>query len=117
MAVAEKKRLHREKRRKRLRRKVVGTAERPRLSVYRSNVHIYAQLVDDDAGNTLAAADSREVGEAENRKEAARRVGELIASRASGAGVEIAVFDRGGNKYHGRVAALAEGARSGGLKL
>ena len=117
MAVAEKKRLHREKRRKRLRRKVVGTAERPRLSVYRSNVHIYAQLIDDFAGHTLAAADSREVGEAENRKEAARSVGELVASRAAEAGVEEVVFDRGGNRYHGRVAALAEGARSGGLKL
>ena len=117
MAVAEKKRLHRERRRKRIRRKVVGTAERPRLSVYRSNVHIYAQLVDDYAGHTLAAADSREVGEAENRKEAARKVGELMARRAAEAGVEEVVFDRGGNKYHGRVAALAEGARSGGLKL
>jgi large subunit ribosomal protein L18 len=117
MAVVEKKRQHREKRRKRVRRKVSGTAERPRLSVYRSNVHIYAQLVDDDAGYTLAAADSREVGEAENRKEAARKVGELIASRASGAGIEAVVFDRSGNKYHGRIAALADGARSGGLKL
>jgi large subunit ribosomal protein L18 len=117
MAVAEKKRLHRERRRKRLRRKIIGTAERPRLSVYRSNVHIYAQLVDDYAGHTLAAADSREVGEAENRKEAARKVGELIARRAADAGVEEVVFDRGGNKYHGRVAALAEGARSGGLKV
>jgi large subunit ribosomal protein L18 len=117
MAVVEKKRLHREKRRKRVRRKVAGTAQRPRLSVYRSNVHIYAQLIDDDADNTLAAADSREIGEAENRKEAARKVGELIASRASEAGIESVVFDRGGNKYHGRVAALAEGARSGGLKL
>ena len=117
MAVVEKKRLHRQKRRKRVRRKVAGTAQRPRLSVYRSNVHIYAQLIDDDAGNTLAAADSREIGEAENRKEAARKVGALIASRASEAGIETVVFDRGGNKYHGRVAALAEGARSGGLKL
>ena len=117
MAVVEKKRLHREKRRKRLRRKIIGTAERPRLSVYRSNVHIYAQLVDDYAGHTLAAADSREVGESENRREAARKVGELIARRAADAGVEEVVFDRGGNKYHGRVAALAEGARSGGLKL
>jgi large subunit ribosomal protein L18 len=117
MTVVEKKRLHREKRHKRVRRKVSGTAERPRLSVYRSNVHIYAQLVDDDAGNTLAAADSREVGEAENRKEVARKVGELIANRATDAGIEAVVFDRGGNKYHGRIAALAEGARSGGLKL
>ena len=117
MTVVEKKRLHREKRHKRVRRKVSGTAERPRLSVYRSNVHIYAQLIDDDAGNTLAAADSREVGEAENRKEAARKVGELIANRATDSGIETVVFDRGGNKYHGRIAALAEGARSGGLKL
>jgi len=111
------KRMHREKRRKRVRRKVIGTAERPRLSVYRSNVHIYAQLIDDDAQATLAAADSREVGEAENRKGAARKVGELIASKASEAGIETVVFDRGGNKYHGRIAALAEGAREGGLKL
>ena len=111
------KRMHREKRRKRVRRKVVGTAERPRLSVYRSNVNIYAQLIDDDAATTLAAADSREVGEAENRKDAARKVGELIARKAQEAGIEVAVFDRGGNKYHGRIAALAEGAREGGLKL
>jgi large subunit ribosomal protein L18 len=111
------KRIHREKRRKRVRRKVVGTAARPRLSVYRSNVHIYAQLIDDDAQATLAAADSREVGEAENRKNAAREVGGLIASKASEAGIETVVFDRGANKYHGRIAALAEGAREGGLKL
>jgi large subunit ribosomal protein L18 len=116
MAVMEK-RVQREKRRQRLRRRIYGTAERPRLSVYRSNVHIYAQLVDDDEGNTLAAADSREVGDAENRTEAARKVGELVAQRAKDADLEEVVFDRGGNKYHGRVAALAEGARSGGLKL
>ncbi len=116
MAVLEK-RVQREKRRKRLRRRIYGTAERPRLSVYRSNVHIYAQLVDDDEGATLAAADSREVGESENRTEAARKVGELVAQRAQDADIDTVVFDRGGNKYHGRVAALAEGARSGGLKL
>jgi len=116
MAVLQK-RAHREKRRKRVRRKIAGTADRPRLSVYRSNVNIYAQLIDDDAATTLAAADSREVGEAENRKDAARKVGELIARRAQEAGIEVAVFDRGGNKYHGRIAALAEGARGGGLKL
>ena len=116
MAVLQK-RAHREKRRKRVRRKIFGTAERPRLSVYRSNVNIYAQLIDDDAATTLAAADSREVGEAENRKDAARKVGELIARKAQEAGIEVAVFDRGGNKYHGRIAALAEGAREGGLKL
>ena len=116
MAVLQK-RAHREKRHKRVRRKIAGTAERPRLSVYRSNVNIYAQLIDDDAAITLAAADSREVGEAENRKDAARKVGELIARKAQEAGIEVAVFDRGGNKYHGRIAALAEGAREGGLKL
>jgi len=116
MAVLQK-RAHREKRRKRVRRKIAGTADRPRLSVYRSNVNIYAQLIDDDAATTLAAADSREVGEAENRKDAARKVGRLIARRAQEAGIEVAVFDRGGNKYHGRIAALAEGAREGGLKL
>ena len=117
MAVVEKKRLHREKRHKRVRRRIVGTAERPRLSVYRSNVHIYAQLIDDYAGHTLAAADSREVGEAENRTEAARKVGELVAGRAAGAGVERVVFDRGGNLYHGRVAAVADAAREAGLEF
>jgi large subunit ribosomal protein L18 len=111
------KRGQKNRRRARIRRKVFGTAERPRLSVYRSNAHIYAQLVDDLEGHTLAAADSREVEGAENRTDAARGVGELIARKAGDAGVEAAVFDRGGNKYHGRVAALAEGARSGGLKL
>ena len=116
MAVLQK-RAHREKRRKRVRRKIAGTADRPRLSVYRSNVNIYAQLIDDDAARTLASADSREVGSAENRKDAARKVGELIARKAQEAGIEVAVFDRGGNKYHGRIAALAEGAREGGLKL
>ena len=111
------KRGQKNRRRARIRRKIFGTAECPRLSVYRSNVHIYAQLVDDLEGHTLVAADSREVEEAENRTDAARKVGELIAERAGGAGIEVAVFDRGGNKYHGRVAALAEGARSGGLKF
>ena len=111
------KRSQKNRRRARIRRKVMGTAGRPRLSVYRSNVHIYAQLIDDLDGRTLAAADSREVGETENRKDAARKVGELIAGRAGDAGIEVAVFDRGGNKYHGRVAALAEGARAGGLKV
>ena len=111
------KRSQKNRRRARIRRKIQGTAGRPRLSVYRSNLHIYAQLIDDLDGRTLAAADSREVGEAENRKEAARKVGELIAQRAGDAGIEVVVFDRGGNKYHGRVAALAEGARAGGLKV
>ena len=117
MAVMEAKRAHKNRRLNRIRRKIFGTAERPRLSVYRSNVHIYAQLIDDLDGHTLVAADSREGGEAENRTEAARKVGETLAQRASNAGIESAIFDRGGNKYHGRVAALAEGARDGGLKF
>ena len=117
MVVTEAKRAHKNRRRARIRRKIFGTAERPRLSVYRSNVHIYAQLVDDLEGHTIVAADSREVDGSENRTDAARKVGELIARRAGDADIENAVFDRGGNMYHGRVAALAEGARSGGLKL
>ena len=111
------KRGQKNRRKKRIRRKIFGTAERPRLSVYRSNAHIYVQLVDDIEGHTLASADSREVSGAENKTDVARKVGELIARKAGDAGVETAVFDRGGNKYHGRVAALAEGARSGGLTL
>ena len=117
MAVAVAKRAHKNRRRARIRRKIFGTAERPRLSVYRSNVHIYAQLIDDLEGHTLAAADTREVEGAENRTDAARKVGELITRKAVEAGIETAVFDRGGNMYHGRVAALAEGVRTGGLKF
>ncbi|MDP8951288.1 MAG: 50S ribosomal protein L18 [Actinomycetota bacterium] len=117
MAVDLAKRAHKNRRRARIRRKMFGTAERPRLSVYRSNAHIYAQLVDDFAAHTLTAADSREVEGAENRTDAARKVGEILARRAGDAGIEAVVFDRGGNKYHGRVAALAEGARSGGLEF
>ncbi|HZC18119.1 MAG TPA: 50S ribosomal protein L18 [Rubrobacteraceae bacterium] len=117
MALDLAKRAHKNKRRARIRRKIFGTTERPRLSVYRSNVHIYAQLVDDLEGHTLAAADSREVEGAENRTDAARKVGELLARKAGDARVEAVVFDRGGNKYHGRVAALAEGARAGGLEF
>jgi large subunit ribosomal protein L18 len=104
------------KRRRRVRAKVHGTAERPRISVFRSNRGIFAQLVDDDAGRTLAAVawtepELRPLG----RMEQARRAGELLAERAKAAGVEAAVFDRGGYKYHGRVKALADGAREGGL--
>jgi large subunit ribosomal protein L18 len=106
------------KRRRRVRAKVVGTAQRPRISVFRSNRGIFAQLVDDDAGRTLAAVnwtedDLRSLG----RMEQATRAGALLAERARAAGVETAVFDRGGYQYHGRVKALAEGAREGGLKF
>jgi large subunit ribosomal protein L18 len=104
------------KRRRRVRAKVHGTAERPRISVFRSNRGIFAQLVDDDAGRTLAAVSWTE-GEVRSLKptEQARRAGALLAERASAAGVSSAVFDRGGYQYHGRVKALADGAREGGL--
>jgi large subunit ribosomal protein L18 len=104
----------------RVRRKIRGVAERPRLAVYRSNRHIYAQLVDDQTGRTLAAAsslDSDAKGAEGDKKAVAKVVGQLIAQRAKEAGVERAVFDRGGRLYHGRVQSLAEGAREGGLTL
>ena len=104
------------KRRRRVRAKVHGSAERPRISVFRSNRGIFAQLVDDDAGRTLAAVNWTE-GELRSLKpmEQATRAGALLAERAKAAGVDTAVFDRGGYRYHGRVKALAEGAREGGL--
>ena len=117
MAVAQSKRTLKNRRRARIRSKVFGTRERPRLSVYRSNQGIYAQLIDDLEGHTLVAADSRHVQSGENRVETSRKVGELVAEKALQEGIETVVFDRGGNTYHGRVAALADGARSGGLKL
>jgi large subunit ribosomal protein L18 len=101
----------------RVRRKVSGTAERPRLAVYRSNRHIYAQLIDDASARTLAAACDREVQVQGDKKDAAKAVGALLAGRAKERGIERAVFDRGGRLYHGRVAALAEGAREGGLSI
>jgi large subunit ribosomal protein L18 len=106
-------RLHRHTR---VRKKVSGSAERPRLAVYRSNRHIYAQLIDDTGAVTLAQASDREVG-ADGKTASAKAVGELIASRAKQAGIDRAVFDRGGRLYHGRVAALADGAREGGLQI
>jgi large subunit ribosomal protein L18 len=106
------------KRRRRVRAKVRGTAERPRISVFRSNRGIQAQLIDDDAGRTLAAVNWIEP-ELRDLKpmEQASRAGALLAERARAAGVESAVFDRGGYQYHGRVKALAEGAREGGLHV
>ncbi len=100
--------------------KVRGTAERPRLSVYRSNAHIYAQVIDDDRAHTLAAASSLpgDVGpDGEDKTDVARRVGESLAERARDAGVDRVVFDRGGFRYAGRIKALAEGAREGGLEF
>jgi large subunit ribosomal protein L18 len=106
------------RRRRRVRAKVRGTGERPRLSVFRSNRGIQAQLIDDVRGHTLAAVSWTE-GDLKSlaRMEQAKRAGELLAERAKDAGVEECVFDRGGYRYHGKVKALADGAREGGLKF
>ena len=106
------------RRRRRVRARIRGSAERPRLSVYRSNRGVFAQLIDDDAGRTLASVswtedELRKLGSMEQ----AKRVGQLLAERGKAAGVETCVFDRGGYRFHGRVAAIAEGAREGGLKF
>ena len=106
------------KRRRRVRAKIHGSAERPRISVFRSNRGIFAQLIDDDAGRTLASVswtepELRGLGSMEQ----AQRAGALLAQRASAAGIETAVFDRGGYQYHGRVQALADGAREAGLTV
>jgi large subunit ribosomal protein L18 len=105
-------------RRRRVRAKVHGTAERPRISVFRSNRGVFAQLIDDDAGRTLVAvnwteADLRDLGGADQ----AQAAGKLLAQRAQAAGIQSAVFDRGGYQYHGRVKALADGAREAGLNF
>jgi large subunit ribosomal protein L18 len=106
------------RRRRRVRAKIRGTAERPRLSVFRSNKGVQAQVIDDVAGHTLAAVswtegDLKSLGSMEQ----AKRAGELLAERAKAAGVETVIFDRGGYRYHGRVKALADGARENGLKF
>ena len=106
----------RAKRHRRVRGKIIGTSERPRISVFRSNKAIYAQVIDDGAGVTMAAARSAEVDAAGKDKAAvARLVGGLLAQRAEARGITVTVFDRSGYLYHGRVKALAEGAREGGL--
>jgi large subunit ribosomal protein L18 len=108
------------KRHYRLRRKLSGTSERPRLSVHRSGKHIYAQIIDDLLGTTLACASTveKDLREASGANmDAARKIGELIAKRAKDAGIASVVFDRGGFLYHGRIAALAEAAREGGLEF
>ena len=123
MKTAKTKRVRRQRAHQRIRRKVWGTADRPRLSVYKSTRYVYAQLIDDDRGHTLAQASSREepiAGKAEgsgSTKSAARLVGEIIAERAKTNGVEKVVFDRGGYVYHGKVKELAEGARAKGLQF
>ena len=110
----------RQRRQRRVRKKVTGTTARPRLSVFRSNRHISAQIIDDENGLTVAAASTSETDLRDtttSKKDAASKVGTLLAERAQAAGVESVVFDRGGNKYHGRVAALADAARAAGLKF
>jgi large subunit ribosomal protein L18 len=108
------------RRHRRVRKKVRGTAERPRLSVFRSSRHTYAQVIDDVSGRTVAAAST---AEAELKKgstktvDAAKAVGKLVGERAKAAGIETVVFDRGGFRYHGRVAGVADGAREAGLKV
>ena len=105
------------KRHKRVRAKISGTAQRPRLNVFRSEKNIYAQVIDDVAGVTLCSASSLKLGGNGGNKAAAREVGKAVAQAALAKGIEEVVFDRGGYLYHGRVAELAEGAREGGLKF
>jgi len=110
----------RARRKLRLRKKVEGTADKPRLSVYRSLNHIYVQAIDDHEGKTLFCASSQEIqekGKHTGNKDAAKRVGELIAEKCKQKGIDAVVFDRGGYLYHGRVKALAEAARAAGLKF
>jgi large subunit ribosomal protein L18 len=101
----------------RVRRKISGTSARPRLAVFRSNSHIYAQLIDDSTGRTVASASTMADGKNGDKSESARNVGRLVAERAVQAGFSTAVFDRGGFKYHGRIAAVADAARQAGLKF
>jgi large subunit ribosomal protein L18 len=119
--IAKARREGRLRRHRRVRKKVHGTAARPRLAVHRSNKHITVQVIDDDAGRTLAAAATTEIDQRAAGSgatvAAATRVGELIAERAKAAGVSTVVFDRGGYAYHGRVAAIAEAARNAGLEF
>lgn len=115
MATKNKKQFRRNRIRMRIRKTVVGSAARPRMSVFRSNKSIYVQLIDDQTGHTLLSATSGE--DKMSKMEQAKSVGKLIASKAKEAGIETVVFDRGGYLYHGRVKALAEAAREEGLKL
>jgi large subunit ribosomal protein L18 len=106
------------RRHRRVRGKIAGTAERPRLAVFRSNRGVFAQLIDDDAGRTLAAASWLGLGsKSGNKTDQAAEVGKALAAAAAKAGISTCVFDRGGYLYHGRVRALAEGAREGGLQF
>jgi large subunit ribosomal protein L18 len=117
--ISAERRRNRQRRHYRVRKQVQGTSARPRLAVFRSNRHIVAQIIDDTTGMTLASAGTVEKSwdGRGNTTEAATKVGELVASRAKDAGINTVVFDRGGNLYHGRVAALADAARDAGLEF
>jgi large subunit ribosomal protein L18 len=120
--MSDRKSIARRRRHSRVRKKISGTAQRPRLNVFRSLRHIYAQVIDDEVGHTLASASTSEAEvrqqiEGLNKTAQAHVVGEVLAERALAKGVTQVVFDRGGYKYHGRVKALAEGSREGGLEL
>ncbi|HVF53056.1 MAG TPA: 50S ribosomal protein L18 [Actinomycetota bacterium] len=106
-----------QRRHRRVRKKVSGTPERPRLAVFRSSRHIYAQVIDDAGGRTLASASSLKDGAGKSPKDRAKAVGEAVAERAKAAGITAVRFDRGGFVYHGRIQSLAEGAREGGLEF
>ena len=111
---------HRISRHKRVRAKVIGTAERPRVSVFKSNQHIFVQFIDDDAKKTILSSktvSSKKTKAKGSKSEIAAKIGEILAEKAKEAGIKEAIFDRGGFKYHGRVKAVAEGLRKGGIKL
>lgn len=118
-ATAKLVRRRRERRHSRIRRRLRGTASRPRLNVFRSSANIYVQVIDDDLGHTLASASTAEaaIREKGSKSEQSRALGELIAERAKEKGINQVIFDRGGYLYHGRVKAVAEGARAGGLEF
>jgi large subunit ribosomal protein L18 len=120
--MSEKSRIARQRRHRRVRVKISGTPQRPRLNVFRSLTNIYAQVIDDTVGHTLVSAstldkDLRGTVEGKSKLEAAKLVGELVARRAQEAGIKQVIFDRGGYKYHGRIKAVADGARAGGLEF
>jgi len=121
MARTNPKTIARSKRVKRIRKKITGTADRPRLRVFKSNRHIYAQIVDDVAGHTLISMSTLDkefgMGDEKGKIGAAKKVGEIIGARAKAAGITKVVFDRGGSIYHGRIKSLSEGAREGGLEF
>jgi large subunit ribosomal protein L18 len=121
MAKTNPKTIARAKRVRRIRKKISGTTERPRLRVFKSNKHMYAQIIDDMAGHTLISMSTvdkeYEAGDAKGKTAAAKKIGLMLATRAKAAGISKVIFDRGGSVYHGRVKSLSEGAREGGLEF